>query len=35
MNSLNPKVLNTLAKQQADLVKNAPDGKYSTFIKPV
>ena len=35
MNSLNPKVLNTLAKQQAELVKSSPDGKYSILIHKI
>ena len=27
MNSLNPKIINILAKQQAELAQNSPDGK--------
>jgi hypothetical protein len=26
MNGLNPKIINQLAKQQAELIKNPPDG---------
>jgi hypothetical protein len=31
MNGINPKILNVLAKQQADLAKKCPDGKPSIF----
>ena len=28
-NGLNPKIMNVLAKQQAELAKKAPDGKFN------
>ena len=32
VNSLNPKIINVLAKQQAELAQSAPDGKLEIPI---